>query len=298
MNQAIVSAQDQKAMAVLAHWQEYADVGTSSQKTYDAALKSWFAFLAEKDLDFQKVTRADVKTYLNEFCAGLAQSTKELRLQVIKTFYNFAGVKNPADHLKIKKAQAKNFNKDFLTKENAARLIQSVENKRDKAMLLLMICAGLRVCEIAAADVTDFATLPDGQRVLYVLGKARAAKTEFVKVPALVWQAIVDYLDGRKSGALFEGDANRNQGKRLARRTVSYIAKKALRGIGFDSKRFSAHSLRHTAAVLNLQAGGTLTETMQMLRHKNIATTQIYTHAVERLQNKSEARIADFVFGG
>ena len=298
MNQAIVVAENPRAMAVLKEWREYADVHGKSQSTYDSALKTWFVFLGARGVDFQNATREDVKAYLNDFCAGLAQSTKALRLQVVKTFYGFAGVANPAAHLKVKNKKVKTFRKDFLTREKAAELIQSIKNPRDKAMLLLMICAGLRVGEIAAADVTDFATLPDGQRVLYVLGKARSEKTEFVKIPPLVWQAICDYLNGRKSGALFVGGRARNTGERLACRTISYICKVALRAIGLDSKRYTAHSLRHTAAVLNLQAGGTITETMQMLRHKNIATTQIYTHAVERLQNQSEARVADFVFGG
>ena len=290
------------ANALFTEWLDFADVGQKSLETYNGALKTWFSFLNARGLSFENATRADVKSYLNDFCKGLAQSTKALRLQVVKTFYNFASekmpsIKNPALRYKVKNSDSKVFKKDFLTKENTRAFLKKVKNPRDRAMLLLMVCTGIRVSEVVAADVNDLATLADGQVVLYVLGKGRAEKTEFVKLPPLVVEAIKSYLDTRKSGALFLGKGNRNQGERMATRTVGLICKTALRNIGLDSKRFTAHSLRHTAAVLNLQAGGTLPETMQMLRHKNIATTQIYTHAVERLQNQSEARVADFVFG-
>ena len=48
---------------------------------------------------------------------------------------------------------------------------------------------------------------------------------------------------------------------------------------------------------MNLLNGGTLQETQQLLRHKNIATTHIYLHNVERIKNNSEYRIARAIFG-
>lgn len=284
-----------RARAIFAEWQNFADVSADSQKTYARALKPFFAFLHERGLELSAVTRADIKDYIHHFCAGLSFSTRALRLQVLKLFFNFAGGANPAAHLKLKNSAPPSFKKDFLQKETAAALVQKEKNPRDRAILMLMICTGLRVSEISAADVADFCTLQNGERALYVKGKGRTEKSEYVKIPPAVQNALFSYLGGRRAGALFLSNSLRSRGQRLSTRGVSEICKKALRRAGLDSSRLTAHSLRHTAAVLNLQAGGTLTDTMQLLRHKNIATTQIYTHAVERLQNASEARIADFL---
>jgi integrase/recombinase XerC len=90
---------------------------------------------------------------------------------------------------------------------------------------------------------------------------------------------------------LFAGVGNRNAGGRLTTRSISGIEKGALVSAGLNSDRLTAHSLRHTAATLNLLNGGTLEETKQLLRHTNINTTLIYAHALERANNQSEARI-------
>ena len=78
---------------------------------------------------------------------------------------------------------------------------------------------------------------------------------------------------------------------------ISLIIKKRLKAAGYDSDRLTAHSLRHTAATLNLLNGASLEETQQLLRHTSINTTMIYVHALERAENNSEARIAAAIFG-
>ena len=65
---------------------------------------------------------------------------------------------------------------------------------------------------------------------------------------------------------------------------------------GINSPRITAHSLRHTAATLNLLNGGTPEETQQLMRHQNPATTQIYSHALDRGNNESEDRITKVIF--
>jgi integrase/recombinase XerC len=82
----------------------------------------------------------------------------------------------------------------------------------------------------------------------------------------------------------------------MTTRSISRIVKDRLIEAGFDSDRLTAHSLRHTAATLNLLNGGTVEETKQLLRHSNINTTLIYSHALERAKNDSENRIARAIF--
>ena len=83
----------------------------------------------------------------------------------------------------------------------------------------------------------------------------------------------------------------------MTTRSVSRVAKDHLIEVGLESDRLTAHSLRHTAATLNLLNGATVEETQQLLGHANINTTLIYSHALERAKNNSEHRIAKAIFG-
>ena len=74
-------------------------------------------------------------------------------------------------------------------------------------------------------------------------------------------------------------------------RTVSGIAKSAMRAIGLDDRRHTAHSLRHTAVTYALLGGAKVEEAQEMARHANINTTLIYSHHVDRIQNAAERKI-------
>ena len=162
-----------------------------------------------------------------------------------------------------------------------------------------MVTTGLRCVEITRANIEDLRTAGDSA-ALYIQGKGREEKTEYVKLAPPVEKALRDYLtdrgdtDGR--APLFISDSNHGRGGRITTRSVSRLVKNHLRAAGFNSDRLTAHSLRHTAATLNLLNGGTTEETRQLLRHASINTTLIYSHALEREANNSEARIAAAVF--
>jgi integrase/recombinase XerC len=83
----------------------------------------------------------------------------------------------------------------------------------------------------------------------------------------------------------------------MTTRSISRIAKDHMIESGIDDERHTAHSLRHTAATLNLLNGGSLEETKQLLNHKSVTTTMIYVQELERMKNQSENRIAAAVFG-
>ena len=82
----------------------------------------------------------------------------------------------------------------------------------------------------------------------------------------------------------------------MTTRSISRIVKDHMIAAGYNSDRLTAHSLRHTCATLNLLNGGTPQETRQLLRHTSLNTTMIYSHALERANNQSEARVAAAIF--
>jgi len=137
--------------------------------------------------------------------------------------------------------------------------------------------------------------------VLYIQGKGQQAKSDYVKLTPHVDEAVSAYLSARGGAGgldpLFTSLSNNSRLKRLSTRSVSAIVKHRLIAAALDSPRLTAHSLRHTAGTLNILGGGTLEETQQLLRHRDISTTMIYLHHLERDRNQSEARIADAIFG-
>lgn len=176
-----------------------------------------------------------------------------------------------------------------------------LEGKRNFAILALMTTGGLRTVEVVRANVEDLSSL-GGVPVLYVQGKGRTDKKEFIKLTPEVQKAIADYLTtrGQVSGnaPLFASLSHRNCGGRLTTRTISGIAKASMIKAGYNSSRLTAHSLRHSAVTLALMAGSTLAEVQYFARHSNITTTQIYAHNIDRLRSGCEASISSVVFRG
>lgn len=197
------------------------------------------------------------------------------------------------------------FKKDYLTSSQVCKMLNAIDRStlkglRDYAILSLMVTTGLRTIEIKRANIEDLRTVADFT-ALFVQGKGHLEKTDYVKVEGPIEDSIRAYLSARgkivDTEPLFASIANRNGGGRMTTRSISRIVKENMIKAGLKSERLTAHSLRHTTATLNLLNGGTPEETMQLLRHSNLNTTLIYSHALERANNKSEERIAKAIFG-
>ncbi|MBQ2675341.1 MAG: tyrosine-type recombinase/integrase [Prevotella sp.] len=238
---------------------------------------------------------------------GAKSSTVALYLSAIRRFFSWteseglypnitAGVKSPK--------QDKGHKKDALSGGQIKSCLEgidraTVQGKRDYAMFLLMSVCGLRTCEVARANVEDIRQV-QGVDCLFVQGKGRSDKKEFVKLCPEVAGAIRDYLDARgpveDSAPLFASCSRRNRGGRLTTRTISSVAKRAMVKAGYASTRLTAHSLRHSAATLALQAGMSLEEVSEFLRHSSIAVTMIYVHSVNRLKSQCESAVTRAIF--
>ena len=83
----------------------------------------------------------------------------------------------------------------------------------------------------------------------------------------------------------------------MTTRSISRICKAAMLHAGYNSKRLTAHSLRHSAITLALMAGLPIQEVSQFARHSNISVTMIYSHDIERLKSKCEIAISNAIFG-
>lgn len=282
----------------------YIDASPSSIKTYSRALKQFMNWL--KDKGITQPVREDILAYRDHLKATCKPTTTQNYIIAVRQFFKWAeqeGIyKNVAENIKGAKLDREH-KKDALTTGQIKDILHSIntgdkQGLRDYAIIALAVTGGTRTIELQRANIEDIRTVGDNT-VLYIQGKGREEKTEYVKMPQPVEKAIRAYLDTRgivpATEPLFISHSDRNSGGRLTTKSISRLVKNAFIKAGYNSDRLTAHSLRHTAGTLNLMNGGTLEETQQLLRHSNINTTMIYLHHLERANNKSEERISDAI---
>ena len=286
---------------------KFLDVAPLTVRAYVSGLKQYFYYLRinnVKTLD-DRNSIIEFKKMLIE--AGRKANTVKLYLSAIKRFYSWCESEglcsNIAQGIKAPKID-RGFKKDAFSGTQIKEVMTTIntntlEGLRNFAMLGLITTAGLRTIEIVRANVEDL-RLNAGQWVLYVQGKGRTDKGEFVHVTSKVLKAIRAYLKARgnvkPSEPLFVSHSRRNKGSRLTTRTVSGVCKNAMKAAGYISSRLTEHSLRHTAITLALLAGQSLQDVQAFARHSSINTTTIYAHNVNRLNSQCEALIERAIF--
>jgi site-specific recombinase XerD len=175
----------------------------------------------------------------------------------------------------------------FLDREQVERLLMSPDTStiaglRDRTILEVLFSTGLRVSELAKLDIDK---IDLREREFGIIGKGRRARVVFLTIRSTEW--LDRYLSARsdpyrplwiripKSG---EWDpAMGGERARLSIRGIQRIVEKYRRSAGLPIK-VSPHVLRHSFATTLLQQGADLRSVQEMLGHKNVATTQIYTH--------------------
>ena len=282
------------------------DVKEKTADTYRKALKRLFQYFVDNQIT--QPTRSDLIAFREELKATCKASTVKTYLTATRLFFRWLeqeGIyKNIADKIKGAKVEH-GHKKDALTVDQVKDVIDTFKEsddstaKRDYAIFVLMVTCGLRTIEVVRADIEDLRTLGN-KTVLYVQGKGKDEKSEYVIITREVEKAIRSYLATRKDATdkapLFSSTSNNSKGKRLSTRTVSGLVKDSLVKTGLNSSRLTAHSLRHTAVTLSLLGGSTLQEARQFARHSNIATTEIYAHNLERIANPCEGIVSSSIF--
>lgn len=283
------------------------DVRESSRSTYRKTLRIFLDWLGQRDGQNFRPDRDTILRY-KEFLGtkGLSNLSVSGYLVSVRQFFKWAeGLKlypNIANGVKGAK-RVRSFRKDALTSVQVKHLLAQIDTttligQRDLAMLLLMAVTGLRTIEVARADLGDIKT-EQGQMVLYVMGKGRDAKDELVVLPEMVVTVLRHYLKTRGATAadepLFTSESDRNSHGRLTTRSISGICKSRLRGADMNSSRMTAHSLRHTAVTLALEAGASLQDASSMARHASVTTTQIYAHNMDRIKKAPELLVAELL---
>jgi integrase/recombinase XerD len=274
------------------------DLKETSEIAYRSSFAQFVEYLKLKSIT--KVTEQDIKEYKQYLTdKKLSVFTIISHMSALKSLFAFLATRNlypnVAKDIKTPK-KPKGFMRDCLTKEQASKLLEiakgeDVNSKRNYAIISTLIRCGLRSIEIIRADVADVRRV-NGGYVLYVHGKGRDSKDEFVLLTDEALRAIRAYLSLRSNlqqeDPLFAAHGSRNNNGRLTTRSIRRMVKACLKDIGLNEKELTCHSLRHTFATLALANNAPLLAVQKAMRHSNINTTTIYTHMIDRFKDGAE----------
>jgi site-specific recombinase XerD len=278
------------------------DTSPNTQRSYRTAVAAYLAWLAERGVDWRSPSRADLRAYLARLGAAGARSSTAQRLAAIRAFHRFAAREGlaPGDPWgSIATPRLPRRLPRVLEVEQVERLLAVVAEDleaagpgeagvlgaalalRDRALVEVAYAAGLRISELAAADLGSL-DLRRGE--IRVLGKGRKERIGLLGRPAVA--GLLAYLeDGRPellarrrvtSAPPTEVFLN-HRGGPLGVRGLRFRLDGLRRRAGLPAG-VSPHTLRHSFATHLLDGGADLRIVQELLGHESLATTQVYTH--------------------
>jgi len=241
------------------------------------------------------VTPLDLRAYLAELReATYSRATIARKIATLRSFYKFLArqgevERNPVQVIRTPR-QEKRLPK-FLSPTDVERLLSAPQGDdpltlRDRAILEILYSTGMRVGELVGMDLEDIDTVGE---VVRVRGKGR--RERLAPLGSYAIRALDRYLEARASTNVRDAKAvfvNRH-GRRLSARSVRRKLIKYLAMAGIDPTT-TPHTLRHSFATHLLERGADLRAVQELLGHRNLSTTQIYTHVTAgRLKEIYEA---------
>lgn len=270
-----------------------------SLRAYIKDTSDFVFFLQKKQLEVFSVTKNNVREFIKELSKKKINKTTLIRKFItLRAFYKFLMINNvhnsnPLENISIPKKDKKI--PLFLTKNEMQTLFSLPGIKlRDKAMIELLYSCGLRIEELMSLDLKNINFISN---TITVTGKSN--KKRIVPVSNQCLNIIIEYINERHSLGL-PLDAKSPlflslHIKRLDQRTARRILHRCFIKAGLTEK-VTPHTLRYTFARHIIDRGCDLRSVQEMLGHKNLSTTQIYTHVttietLKKIYQKTHPRL-------
>lgn len=252
----------------------------------------------------KKITLDDIHAFLSYLTTNYHSkaATRARKASSIRVFFNYLCAKanlieiNPAQNLETPKLDRRL--PKYLSLEDSKKLLDATADEdnrnyqRDYAIITLFLNCGMRLSELVGININD---IDFSENKMTVIGKGNKERTVYLNKACI--RAIKEYLEVRPTEGIKTDKLNSKNAlflserkERIGRRTVQYIVDKELKKANLDTKKYSTHKLRHTAATLMYQYGKVDIRALQeILGHESISTTEIYTHvANEQARNAIE----------
>lgn len=244
--------------------------------------------LKELDREILRKYRVFLARYVDEVGRTLSKKTQGYHIIALRSWFKWL-VKNDIEVLhpeKIELPKGESTPMKFVSAEKIESLmavpdISQPKGLRDRAILEVLFSTGLRVSELVKLNRDqidlqrrEFGVIGKGRRPRVVFLSERAANwlQRWLTTREDEWRPVFIRFSGRKEALFMDGEE-----MRLTTRSVQRLVDKCSRRAHLPIK-LSPHGIRHSFATDLLSSGAGLRDVQEMLGHKNIATTQIYTH--------------------
>jgi integrase/recombinase XerD len=169
-----------------------------------------------------------------------------------------------------------------LSQDEVLRIFEQVENRKHRAVLMLLYSAGLRVGEVVRLRLED---IDEGRKLIHLRG-AKGKKDRYTLLSEVALAVVQEYCrEYMPREFLFEGMPGR---RHYSERSVQQVFERALERSGIR-KSASVHTLRHSFATHLLESGTDLRFIQELLGHASSRTTEIYTHVSGRKLGEIES---------
>lgn len=280
-------APERKAeLAKMADWMRHKHYSEGTIKVYSDSVRVFFQRYPDKDP--RMLTGDDFVVFSKEYIIArkLSFAYQNQFVNALKLYLQLTcGVSVNTGFLERPRRENKLPN--VLSKQEVQLIIQNTANIKHKLMLSLAYGCGLRAGEVLALRLTDF----DRDRRCLHIHLAKGFKDRVVPLPGVVEPLLDEYLAAYPHNTyLFEGE---RLGSRYSERSLQQIIKKSVHLSGIK-KPVTMHWLRHSFATHLLESGVDTRYIQVLLGHKNIKTTEIYTHVSTHQINKITSPIDTF----
>ena len=274
----------------------YQDVCKKSVQTYDGALKQFYLFMVQNNINNPE--REDIIKWREELRIDHKPTTVNAYLIAVRNFFKYLeykGIyKNITENIKGIKLENQHLKRGF-TIEELKRIIENCPSDREKLIAHVAFSCALRANEVVNIRLEDFYE-DNGVIMLKVLGKGRGGlKQESVKIDDRLFEMIKEHIKKYEiKDYLFESKRTKSKlDTKVLREKFREVFVKA--GIK-DLEKVSFHSFRHSSVTISLDLGMSIQEVSESARHKNISTTMIYKDELDRRNSVFSNKLCDALF--
>ena len=269
-----------KKQEILSEYNKYLKIENYSEQTvrsYSSALNLFLEWVSKSNLD--KVTDNAIKDYLY-YCKTVRKysfSSMKLVIASIRYFYLKILKREIPEALNIE-LRKPSILPTVLSVKEISKILDVTKNLKHKTILLLIYSAGLRLGELLNLELGDI----DSETMKIHIRAAKGKKDRYVMLSENVLGLLREYYKKYKPEKyIIEGQ----NGGKYSPKSVQSVFKRSLQKAGIK-KKATVHTLRHSFATHLLDEGTDIRYIQELLGHKRLETTQIYTHVSSYSINK------------
>ena len=260
-------------------YKDQLEIKRHAQSTVGTYISQIKIFLSYVNIDAGLVSVDDIEKYIKKLVTedAIAFSTQKSVLGTIRLFYTLVfDRKIEIDYLYPDRQEYKLPN--ILSQIEVKNILNSIVNTKHKAMLSLIYSGGLRISELLNLKVADI----DSKRMRIRISGSKNNRDREVMLSEKILVLLRKYVkEYQPKDYLFEGQ----KGGSYSARSVQEVLKKALKKAKIK-KHATVHTLRHSFATHLIENGTDIRIVQELLGHKNIKTTQLYTHITDQTKIK------------